>query len=72
MSDDDLLTPADLYREHPCWGLQFQHAHRVIGDFVPHIRIGSRIFYRRSSVERFLAESEKSIQDQRDGHRVSN
>ena len=55
---DDLLTPADLFRENPCWGIQFQRAHRAAGDFVPHIRIGDRIFYRRSTVEKWLAEQE--------------
>jgi hypothetical protein len=58
MSDDDILTPNDLYREHPCWGIQFQRAHRAAGDFIPHLRIGSRIFYRRSVVNKFLAENE--------------
>ncbi len=56
---DDLLTPADLYRENPCWGIQIQRRHRAAGDFVPHIQIGTRIFYRRSSVDKFLAENEK-------------
>ena len=64
MADDDILTPNDLYREHPCWGIQFQRAHRAAGGFVPHLQIGNRIFYRRSSVNKFLAENETQQQAQ--------
>ena len=59
MSDDDILTPVDLHREHPRWGLQFQRAHRQRGDFIPFVRVGNRIFYRRSSVNKFLEEMEQ-------------
>ena len=57
-SDDTLITPQELRRIHPHFGLRMQRVHRVAGDFIPHITIGNRIFYRLSSVERFLAESE--------------
>ena len=62
MSNDDnndIITPVGLYREHPCWGLQFQSAHRKKGDFIPFIRVGNRIFYKRSSINKFLAEAEQ-------------
>ena len=55
---DELLSPTDLRRLEPKFGLQFQRNHREAGDFVPHVRIGNRIFYRRSSVEKFLADQE--------------
>jgi hypothetical protein len=41
------------------FGLAFQRNHRKAGDFpIEHVQIGSRFFYRRSSVEKFLAERE--------------
>ena len=53
----ELLSPTDLQRREPKFGLAFQANHCKAGDFpIPHVRIGSRIFYRRASVERFLAE----------------
>jgi hypothetical protein len=64
---DELLSPNDLRRDNPRWGIQFQRTHRAAGDFVPHIQIGSRIFYRRSSVEKFLAEQEAKAMAPRSG-----
>jgi hypothetical protein len=55
---DELLSPKDLRRLHPKFGLQFQRNHRAAGDFIPHLCIGNRIFYMRSSVTKFLAEQE--------------
>jgi hypothetical protein len=55
---DPLLSPQELRRKVPKFGLRFQHNHREAGDFIPHIKIGNRFFYRLSSVEKFLAESE--------------
>lgn len=57
-SDDELLSPTDLRRLVPKFGLAFQRNHREAGDFIPHLSIGNRIFYRRSSVSKFLAEQE--------------
>jgi hypothetical protein len=57
-SDDKLITPQELRRMEPKFGLAFQRKHRAAGDFIPHIRIGNRNFYRLSSVEKFLAEAE--------------
>jgi hypothetical protein len=56
--EDTLISPQELRRMHPHFGLRLQREHRMAGDFIPHIRIGNRIFYRLSSVEKFLAESE--------------
>jgi hypothetical protein len=56
--DDELLSPTDLHRKVPKFGLEFQRAHREAGDFIPHIRLGSRIFYRLSSVTKFLEDQE--------------
>jgi hypothetical protein len=57
--DDELLSPTDLHRKVRKFGLAFQRNHRKAGDFpIPHVQIGSRSFYRRSSVEKFLAEQE--------------
>ena len=56
---DELLSPTDLHRKVHKFGLAFQRNHREAGDFpIPHVQIGNRFFYRRSSVERFLAEQE--------------
>jgi hypothetical protein len=57
---DILISPEELRRMHPHFGLRLQREHRVAGDFIPHIKIGNRIFYRLSSVEKFLADSETS------------
>ena len=65
---DILITPQELRRKEPKFGLTFQRKHRVAGDFIPHIRIGNRIFYRLSSVEKFLAENEAQNGG---GHRVA-
>jgi hypothetical protein len=56
--NDTLLSPHELMRLHPHFGLRLQRERRKAGDFIPHIRVGHRIYYRRSSVEKFLAESE--------------
>lgn len=56
---DELLSPTDLHRKVHKFGLAFQRNHRKAGDFpIPHVQIGNRFFYRRSSVEKFLAEQE--------------
>ena len=57
-TDDPLISPQELRRRHPHFGLRRQRNHRVASDFIPHIKIGNRIFYRLSSVEKFLSESE--------------
>jgi hypothetical protein len=56
--DDEMLTPMDLKRLKPKFGLALQRKQREAGEFIPHIRIGNRYFYRRSSVEKWLAEQE--------------
>ena len=66
MSDDPVLTPGDLHREQPRWTPQSQRRHRISGDFIPFIKIGNRVFYKRSSVTRFLAENEQTIQSRQD------
>jgi hypothetical protein len=58
-SDDTLISPQELRRMHPHFGLRLQREHRVAGDFIPFIKIGNRIFYKRSSVNRFLQEAEQ-------------
>ena len=55
---DPLLSPQELRRKVPKFGLRFQHNHREAGDFIPHIKIGNRFFYRLSAVEKFLADRE--------------
>ena len=57
--DDTLITPQELRRIHPHFGLRLQREHRVAGDFIPYIKIGNRIFYRLSSFEKFLQEMEQ-------------
>jgi hypothetical protein len=58
-TDDPLISPQELRSRHPHFGLRRQRNHRVAGDFIPHIKIGNRIFYRLSSVEKFLQEMEQ-------------
>lgn len=56
---DQLLSPTDLHRVVRKFGVAFQRNHREAGDFpIAHVVIGNRVFYRRSSVDRFLAEQE--------------
>jgi len=57
-SDDILITPQELRLREPKFGLALQRKYRVAGEFIPHIRLGNRIFYRLSSVEKFLSEKE--------------
>jgi hypothetical protein len=53
---DALLSPTDLHRRIKKFGPTFQANHRKAGDFpIEHVVIGNRIFYRKSSVEAFLA-----------------
>jgi hypothetical protein len=57
--DELLLSPTDLHRKVRKFGLAFQRNHREAGDFpIPHLQIGNRIFYRLSSVEKFLTQQE--------------
>jgi hypothetical protein len=59
--DELLLSPTDLHRKVPKFGLAFQRNHRKAGDFpIPHTQIGNRFFYRLSSVERFLAGQQEA------------
>jgi hypothetical protein len=56
--NDTLLSPHELMRLHPHFGLRLQRERRRAGDFIPHIIVGRRIYYRLSSVEKFFADSE--------------
>ncbi len=54
-----VFSPQELHRRVPQFGIQMQRHHRQAGDFpIPHTSVGNRIYYRRSSVDRFLAEQE--------------
>ena len=57
--DDKLLTPHELMYKIPHFGLRLQRERRKAGDFIPFIRVGHRIYYRESSVEKFLADAER-------------
>lgn len=55
---DPLLSPTDLRRLEPKFGVALQRKRRKAGDFIPHIQINNRYFYRLSSVKRWLADQE--------------
>lgn len=59
---DGVLTPVELSHKYPQWGVAMQRRHREAGDFIPHIQIGNRIYYRLSTIETFLAERETTVQ----------
>jgi hypothetical protein len=58
---DPLLTPMDLKRRDNKFGVALQRKYRKAGGFIPHIVLGNRIFYRTSSVEKWLAEQEAKV-----------
>lgn len=58
LETDPLLSPMDLKRLQPKFGLERQRRHRAAGDFIPHISVGNRVFYRRSAVEKWLDAQE--------------
>lgn len=55
---DPLLTPTELKRMEPQLGVARQRKYRKAGGFIPHIVLGNRIFYRTSSVGKWLAQQE--------------
>ena len=56
-----LLSPADLHRRIKKFGPTFQANHRKAGDFpIPHVVIGTRIFYRESDVTAFMAGQQQA------------
>ena len=59
---DPLVSPPELHRMEPKFSVAMQREHRKAGDFIPHIQIGTRIYYRLSSIRRFLAEKETTVQ----------
>jgi hypothetical protein len=58
LETDRLLSPTDLHRLEPKFGLERQRRHREAGDFIPHVVLGNRVFYRESSYRKWLAEQE--------------
>jgi hypothetical protein len=60
LPEDTWLSPLDVKRRWPQFGLRFQNNHRKKGDFAPFIQIGdpphSRIWYRESTFLKWLDE----------------
>jgi hypothetical protein len=56
--DDKLVSPHELWTNQPHLGLRMQRNRRRDGT-LPYMVIGTRIFYRESSIKKFLAEAEQ-------------
>jgi predicted DNA-binding transcriptional regulator AlpA len=54
---DDALRPDDLTREYG-WPLSNQKRARRKGNFPPCYRIGRRLYWRRSTIDAWIAEQE--------------
>ena len=54
---DDAMRPDDLTREYG-WPLSNQKRARRKGDFPPGYKIGRRLYWRRSTIEAWIAEQE--------------
>ncbi|MBT2269785.1 hypothetical protein [Rhodococcus erythropolis] len=63
-----LLTRHELLSEYNFADSSERKA-RAGRDFIPHIRIGRRIFYRRAAVEAWLVQQERSARDVQAGDR---
>lgn len=61
----EVLTPLDLEVD---WHFprRTQIRQRALGTFVPHFRVGNRVYYRRAAVEQWIAEQESASQGDRD------
>ena len=55
---DPLLSPKDLHRRESKFGIQMQRRHREAGDFIPHLVIANRVFYRESAIKKWFDEQE--------------
>ena len=73
MEDDDtndLIPRRELLKVYP-FSDSAERRGRTPGPWPPHVTIGKKIYYRRQSVERWLAQQERaSIEGRRDGLRA--
>ena len=57
----EILTPLDV---ETVWRVprSSQKKQRALGTFVPHFRVGRRVYYRRAAVEQWIAQQERASQ----------
>jgi hypothetical protein len=54
MTDTELLTPQEYARYRRC-SVRTLDRERAVGCGCPYVKLGARILYRQSDIERFLA-----------------
>ena len=59
MFDSELLTPQEYARYRRC-SLRTLDRERALGTGCPYVKIGARILYRRSDIERFFDSHARS------------
>jgi Helix-turn-helix domain len=60
MTDTELLTPAEYARYRRC-SLRTLDRERANGDGCPYVRLGSRILYRRTDIDRYIEAHVRGI-----------
>jgi hypothetical protein len=57
----EIVTPLDV---ETVWRVprSSQKKQRALGTFVPHFRVGRRVYYRRAAVEQWIAQQERASQ----------
>ncbi len=57
----EIVTPLDV---ETVWRVprSSQKKQRALGTFVPHFRVGRRVYYRRAAVELWIAQQERASQ----------
>lgn len=57
----EIVTPLDV---ETVWRIprSSQKKQRALGTFAPHFRVGRRVYYRRVTVERWIAQQERACQ----------
>ena len=57
----EIVTPLDV---ETVWRVprSSQKKQRALGTFVPHFRVGRRVYYRRAAIEQWIAQQERASQ----------
>ena len=57
----EIVTPLDV---ETVWRIprSSQKKQRALGTFVPHFRVGRRVYYRRAAIEQWIAQQERASQ----------
>lgn len=57
---EEVLTPLDVENEFRI-PRSSQKKARASGSFVPYFRVGRRVYYRRSTIEAWMAQQEQQV-----------